>query len=52
MNINLKLKKLVFAAVWGLSLIPIVTIGLYPIAVAQTVLIAIYVVENKVIERL
>ena len=52
MNINLKLKKLAFAAVWGASLIPVVLIGLYPVVIANALLIAIYAVENKIVERM
>lgn len=52
MNINLKLKKLAFAAVWGASLIPVALIGLYPVVIANGLLIAIYAVENKIVERI
>jgi len=52
MNLHINFKKLAFAAVWGLSLVPLVSIGLYVIAACQGVLICIYAVDNKIITRI
>ena len=52
MNLRINLKKLAFVTVWGLSLVPLVSIGLYVIAACQGVLIGIYAIENKIIQRI
>lgn len=52
MNLHIDFKKLAFVGVWGLSLVPLVSIGLYVIAACQGVLIGIYAVDNKIITRI
>ena len=52
MKLNIKIKKLAFAAVWCASLIPVALIGLYPVVAANVILISIYAIENKIVERM
>lgn len=52
MNLNVNFKKLAFVGVWSLSVVPIALCGLWPVAIAETLLIGVYSIENKVITRL
>lgn len=52
MNLRINLKKLAFVTVWCLSLVPIALVGLWPVVVAETLLIGVYLIGNKVITRL
>ena len=52
MNLRINLKKLAFVTVWSLSVIPIALVGLWPVVVAETLLIGVYSIENKLIQRL
>jgi hypothetical protein len=52
MNLHINLKKLAFVGVWSLSLVPIALCGLWPVVVAETLLIGVYSIGNKIITRL
>lgn len=52
MNLNVNFKKLAFVGVWSLSLVPIALCGLWPVVVAETLLIGVYSIGNKIITRL
>lgn len=52
MNLHINFKKLAFVGVWGLSILPIALCGLWPVVVAETLLIGVYCIGNKVITRI